>query len=69
MCGKCWHQNLEELEKADDRVPWLKPIYESGGQESESLRRANKIKDLSKGCVHGLECDGTDIQNAGPTLN
>src|SRR6476620_4301884 len=24
MCGKCWHQNLEELQKANNRVPWLK---------------------------------------------
>ena len=24
MCGKYWHQNLEELQKANSRVPWLK---------------------------------------------
>jgi hypothetical protein len=50
MCGKCWHQNLEGLEKADNRVPWLELVrasdYESGGQEFESLRARHEINGL-----------------------
>jgi hypothetical protein len=30
MCGKCWHQNLEGLEKADNRVPWLELVRGRG---------------------------------------
>ena len=39
MCEKCWRQNLDDLEKADNLVLWMSHSdYESGGQEFESLR-------------------------------
>jgi hypothetical protein len=61
MCGKCWHQNLEELEKANNRFPEPigAPDYESGGQEFESLRARQDLglKDVgpkSAGITAGL---------------
>jgi hypothetical protein len=39
MCEKCWRQNLDDLEKADNLVLWMSHSDdESGGQEFESLR-------------------------------
>ncbi len=43
MCGKCWHSNLEKLEKADNRVPEPTrapddfPIYQGGHRSLKKL--------------------------------
>src|SRR5262245_56801815 len=54
MCGKCWHHNLEELQKANSRVPWLKRGHikslPSHGENrgSSPLGSANDFKYLAR---------------------
>jgi hypothetical protein len=52
MCGKCWHQNLEELQKANNRVPWLKRGHikslPSHGESSSPLGSANDFRHLAE---------------------
>jgi hypothetical protein len=54
MCGKCWHQNLEELQKASNRIPLLKRGHikslPSHGENrgSSPLGSASEVNDLVK---------------------